>query len=112
MKNKDQFFNIRSNELQVLLYDRFEFGDKSYNLQALNCTKEQMEQIKTTVLTQHKDSKPFIQGQSENWIMVEFWHSNVQAIEQACQAIIKILGVTPEQVAGWAHPDYPMIENF
>jgi len=108
METKKKDFNIRSKALQVILFGCKEFGDKNYNMQFLNVTKEQQSSLKAA-LVDHGDSKYFIQGDSDNWLMVEFWCHDLPAIERACQAMVSVVQLTPNAVMGWRHPEHSRV---
>ena len=41
----------------------------------------------------HYGSKPFLQGDSEDWMMIEFWCSSQSLILETCEAVCKQAGV-------------------
>lgn len=65
---------------------------KGFSFQAMNVSQEQVDKI-CWAFEQVRDSRPFLQGNSDGWVMVEFWTDDGDAILRASELFAQILGV-------------------
>jgi hypothetical protein len=71
-------------------------GDKNFSFQVIGINQEQKTKLFgaiNSLKSMHPDLKPFIQGNSGNWVMIEFWTDNVDSIMEASVFLSKILNV-------------------
>lgn len=68
--------------------------DKGYSFQIINATAKEIDNTRAVVLSgQIKGVNPFIQGQDQNWIMVEFWCDDLDSINQAADVLFQAVGL-------------------
>lgn len=63
-------------------------ADKHYSFQVLHRNDDDKRLVR--VAMQHTDvapASPFLQGCSENWLMVEFWCRDKEVIDKACRQL-------------------------
>lgn len=111
MKDKKEFIDIHSKEIKVAVFTKGEHGSKEHNIQLVNVGKQQIVKIKAE-MPNHAESMYYFAGESRDFFKVEFLCDNKAAIEKACQAMIDIVGISREDVAGWDHHDFEKIEIF
>lgn len=66
--------------------------DKNWSYQILGCDKKVRDKV-VSVFSDIKYAQPFLQGDSGNWLMVEFWTNNKTHILEACNFISESLGI-------------------
>lgn len=89
------------------VFARGEFCDKATNIQFQGLNKDQKFAVKAAIdLPDCENAKPYVQGDSEDWLLVEFWSSDIVDVAHACVVLVKAVGLTEEQVPGLSHPDF------
>ena len=68
-------------------------GDKHYSFQMIGKIPEQWELLKAMQIKDVKDVKPFLQGYSKDWCMVEFWTKDRDSAVKAAESIASYLKV-------------------
>lgn len=92
------------------VFGRFEFGDKSNNIQFQGLSEEQKKRVLSVLDTiDCLDAKPFVQGNSHDWLMIEFWSSDMVNVSHACHVLAKSVGLKESDVPGLSHPDFPCV---
>lgn len=67
-------------------------GDKSWSFQVIHLKPEQRKQVLVALKDpQVEPSKPLRQGDSGNWLMIEFWTNNLEAIKVAANYLAGVL---------------------
>lgn len=67
-------------------------GDKSWSFQAIHLKPEQRNQLVAAMKDPKVEPcKPFKQGDSGNWLMIEFWTENLEAIKVAAKHLAGLL---------------------
>jgi hypothetical protein len=75
--------------------------DKGFSLQFMGnarvpeVKREMMKELHDNGVLSKADG--FLQGQSNDWLMVEFWTSDIDAIEKASERFAKKIGLTLER---------------
>ncbi len=92
------------------VFGRLEYCDKFTNIQFQGLNSEQ----KTNVINALKindcsGAKPFIQGDSNDWLMVEFTSSNEVDVAHACNVLARAAGLTEDKVPGLNHPNFACV---
>lgn len=89
------------------VFSRGEFCDKATNIQFQGLNEEQKLAVKSAVASSDcENTKPYVQGDSNDWLLVEFWSSDMVDVAHACVVLAKAVGLTEEQVPGLSHPDF------
>ena len=68
--------------------------DKNYSFQVINISKEHRDAI--VACFQHplvKKANPFLQGDSGDWVMVEFWVKDLMVIQEASDLLARKIGI-------------------
>ncbi len=89
----------------LAMFDKFEFGDKGFNIQIEGMTAEMRQAVYTAIRLDDslRQSHYFFQGDAGNdrgghWMMIEFWTNNKSEIKKTCQVIAKALAVDYSQI--------------
>ena len=53
-----------------------------------------------------ESAKPYIQGNSNDWLLIEFWSSNMVNVAHACVVLANVVGLEENVVPGLSHPDF------
>uniref|UniRef100_A0A6M3L815 Uncharacterized protein n=1 Tax=viral metagenome TaxID=1070528 RepID=A0A6M3L815_9ZZZZ len=79
-------------------------GDKNFSIHFYGVTK--IDRLRIRVLSHSltfpdysgdwKMCQPFLQGDSDDWMMIEFWTDNIEAIIRGCEYIEKKLNIKIE----------------
>lgn len=92
------------------VFGRLEYCDKLTNIQFQGLTEEQKNEIFVALkIHDCSGAKPFIQGNSNDWLMVEFTSSNEVDVAHACTVLAKAVGLTEDKVPGLNHPDFACV---
>lgn len=68
--------------------------DKNYSFQAINVSKEDRDTIVSCFRKPSvQKAQPFLQGDSGNWVMVEFWVKDLQVIQDAANTLAEAIGI-------------------
>lgn len=69
--------------------------DKHWSFQVMHRLEEDEHVVKSTIHRHEvKNAEPFIQGLDRNWIMVEFWTNDKEAVTAAANALAEALGLS------------------
>lgn len=62
------------------------YMDKHHSFQMIGTQSEDIRQVRIGMQDPEvKAARPFLQGESGNWVMVEFWSDNLELIQVAAQ---------------------------
>lgn len=83
-----------SDQIVLELYLKFEFGDKGFNLQFSKLSEDDKRSIYGFVRTDalFEPVKAFFQGDSDDWLMIEFWEGSPDQKREATEALVNHLG--------------------
>jgi len=89
--------------ITAIIYDFQEFGDKGYNIQLTGLTQDDKYAIRIAVASDAfpRDSHHFFQGDSNDWMMIEFWTKDLKVINKACRIILSAVDLSTEDAYGW-----------
>lgn len=80
--------------------------DKSFSFQAHGLTPEQRHLVlRALFLPEVVKAKPFRQGDSGTWLMIEFWTDNREVIQAAAEALARAIGVHELQEGDFTRKD-------
>lgn len=84
-----------SQKVTVTIFRKFEFGDKNFNIQFENLTEEMKESIYRFVRTEEifDPVKAFFQGDSGDWLMIEFWSGPPSIKRLAVKDLLSHIGM-------------------
>lgn len=90
--------NSTNNTIAVL---KKPYSDKGYSIHLTNCTPEIKRSVvglmNNTVISSINhvwmDAKPFLQGNSGEWMMLEFWTKDLEKIKCACLEFGNVIGL-------------------
>jgi hypothetical protein len=67
-------------------------GDKSHSFQAVKVTQDRLYDLRSAMASAAvKAANPFLQGNSGEWIMIEFWTKDLDLVNAACQNLAESL---------------------
>lgn len=67
-------------------------GDKGHSFQAVQITPDQLGDLRVAMASAVvKAANPFLQGNSDGWIMIEFWTNDFDVVNAACQNLADAL---------------------
>lgn len=80
--------------IRLQIFKHLEFGDKNFNLQFTNLSEDDKRLVYGFVRTEpvFEPVKAFFQGDSGDWLMLEFWQGNADQKRAASLALIDHLG--------------------
>ncbi|MBI6885757.1 hypothetical protein [Pseudomonas putida] len=68
--------------------------DKHHSFQVVNISKDDRDTILSMFRKPSVEkARPFLQGDSRGWVMVEFWSKDEEAIKAASDALAKSIGI-------------------
>jgi hypothetical protein len=68
-------------------------GGKNWSFQTLSTSPEQRQKLLVTLQNKQVSAcRPFHQGDSENWLMIEFWTSSMNDIQSAARILAAAIG--------------------
>jgi hypothetical protein len=80
--------------------------DKSYSFQAHGLTPEQRDLVlRALQLPEVELAKPFRQGDTGSWLMIEFWTDDREVIQAAAQGLARTIGVHDLQEGDFTRKD-------
>lgn len=81
-------------QINLMIFRKFEFGDKAFNIQFTRLTPEDKAAVYRFVRTEavFEPVKAFFQGDVDDWIMLEFWAGSAQEKRSATLALMEHLG--------------------
>lgn len=92
------------------VFARGEFCDKAVNIQFQGLNEEQKKSITSKVKSLDCESaKPYVQGDSNDWLLVEFWSSNMVDVAHACVVLAEVVGLKEDVVPGLSHPEFQSV---
>jgi len=59
--------------------------DKNWSIHFIGVNSESREQIKKTFFSAAKNIPIFLQGDNDDWMMIEFWTGNIDIIISTCK---------------------------
>lgn len=70
------------------------YADKNWSFQLINATEQTVGKIRVAFNDPEvKQAEPFLQGNSDGWVMVEFWTKDLAKIVKACNRLGDLLKV-------------------
>lgn len=87
--------------IKAEIYLKGEFGDKGFNIQFTKISEKQKNKVKALVYSNEdvRFAKPFIQGDQNDWLMIEFWYGDLEHLRNATQIILAELGIEDGKVS-------------
>lgn len=80
--------------------------DKSYSFQANGLTPEQRHQVlRALFLPEVVKARPFRQGDSGTWLMIEFWTGDRDVIQAAAEGLARAIGIHELQEGNFTRKD-------
>lgn len=68
-------------------------ADKNWSFQAVGVVEDDVRQIRGAFFTESvKAANPFLQGNSGDWVMVEFWTKDKALIDAAARQLFALVG--------------------
>lgn len=67
---------------------------KGVSFQVINLNQEQREELILTMRSDEvKQAHPFLQGDQDGWLMIEFWSQDAELVEKCCKLLAQSINV-------------------